>query len=137
MRELFVTTVKNSKSSRSYVKNELQTQQPTLKFKQTKKYKEEKIVEVSITKDMNKKYKSNLEYSPERIKEIKPLAMMYLMQLQKLEKEMALLKELNPLFQDDLLMTSVESFSNSILIIERAIKDNNIDKLSSLLSDFY
>lgn len=137
MRELFVTTVKNSKSSRSYVNNELQTQEPTLKFKQTKEYKEEKIVEVSINKDMNKKYKSNLEYSPERIKEIKSLAMMYLMQLQKLEKEMALLKELNPLFQDELLMTAAESFSNSILIIENAIKDNNIDKLSSLLSDFY
>ena len=130
MRELFVTTVKNSKSSRSYVNNELQTQEPTLKFKQTKEYKEEKIVEVSINKDMDKKHKSNLEYSPERIKEIKSLATMYLMQLQKLEKEMALLKELNPLFQDELLMTAAESFSNSILIIESAIKDNNIDKLS-------
>lgn len=136
MRELFVTTVKNSKSSRSYVNNELQTQEPTLKFKQTKEYKEEKIVEVSITKDMDKKHKSNLEYSPERTKEIKSLAMMYLMQLKKLEKEMALLKELNPLFQDELLMTAAESFSNSILIIESAIKDNNIHKLSLLLSNY-
>lgn len=139
MRELFVETIKDSKSSKNYRYGELQINSPRFTSLKVVKHEKKKLkkelpdvpkVVASVSKE---NLTTEINFNDEAREEILSMSQLHLTNLKRLKKEMDLLKLSNPLMQEEYLDSSYDMLETGINRITQFIETKNIKELNNIL----
>lgn len=139
MRELFVETVKDSKSSKNYSYGELQINSPrftslkAIKDEKKKLKKELPDVPKVVTPVVKENLTTQTNFSNETRKEILNMSQLHLTNLKRLKKEMDLLKLSNPLMEEEYLDSSYDMLEAGINRITQYIETKDVKELNNVL----
>lgn len=139
MRELFVETVKDSKSSKNYSYGELQINSPrfaslkAIKHEKKKLKKELPDVPKVVTSVVKENLTTETDFNDETKKEILNMSQLHLTNLKRLKKEMDLLKLSNPLMEEEYLDSSYDMLETGINRITQYIETKDVKELNNVL----